>query len=123
MEFIENLELSQKLFLGFAIIIILINIFLWAFNIEINFTSDIQELGRAEIEIQGEVVEKYYDRKNHNYPSIKVKTDDNIYDFYLAHERRKIFDIIKVSDSLFYSWWDLELRIKRNDFDTIISPF
>jgi len=73
-------------------------------------------------EFEGIVALKYIDKKNHNYPTIKVKNLEDtskIKTFEFTNEKNGFFNYVKKGDLVFKAKDSLEVRVTRNEEEQI----
>ncbi len=69
----------------------------------------------------GTVINKFYDKFNHGRYKIIIFFDGNNFELELLHEKKELYDFIKVGDTLIKEKNQLELQIKRKNLDTIVK--
>ncbi|MGQ1910811.1 hypothetical protein ACT3CE_13615 [Marinifilum sp. RC60d5] len=67
----------------------------------------------------GEVQEKFYDRKNHNHPTIILRNEFGMQDVLLVRDRSGLFNYIESGDSISKIYGKYEVRLKRIGIDTV----
>ncbi|MBI9037119.1 MAG: hypothetical protein JEY97_03225 [Bacteroidales bacterium] len=103
-------------------IIILVNIVMWIFGLEIVFETHRERFGFTRFDLTGIVEKKYLDKRNHMHPTLEIKTKDTVYKYVVIFDQKtKLFDFIQVSDSVFNDSASFDVRIKREKIDTVIN--
>ena len=80
------------------------------------------ELKRLSIEsYEGEIIEKYIDSSNHMNEIILIKNDYGLRTLLCNNETSGLFEYLKVGDYISKKNGNYEVRIKRNEEDTIYN--
>lgn len=69
-------------------------------------------------DLQGVVVEKFYDNKHSNVEVIKVRNNSYNINFNSYSERLPLFNYIQIGDSIYKPKGVLEIKLYRGNFDT-----
>lgn len=75
----------------------------------------IEKIAKEE-SLKGKLIDKYRDKSNHNYETIKFSFGDDEYESkILVLEESGVFNSLRMGDSLFKEAGSLQLMIKRGD--------
>ncbi len=64
---------------------------------------------------RGIVVEKYLDRDNHNYPSIRIMNEQGIQTVRLQLDKSGLYEFIEKNDSIVKEYGSYEVKVYRNN--------
>jgi hypothetical protein len=67
----------------------------------------------------GVVQEKFYDRKNHNHPTIILKNEFGEQSILLVRDKSGLFNYIEFGDSISKDYGKYEVNFSRNEKDTV----
>ena len=68
---------------------------------------------------KGTVVNKYVDRKQHNYKTIELKLNDTLEYFHILNGSSELFDYLKIHDSVIKLNFGNEIIVRRNNIDSL----
>ena len=111
---------GQKfLFHGF-IIIIIISIFFSIFDIDLEkkYRNKFHSIGYSDININGKVVKKYIDKKNHLNKTVQIESQNDNVEFIFNRDISGAYEFINLNDSIIIFSKDYTVRLIRNDIDT-----
>ena len=72
-------------------------------------------------EYSGKVINKFIDKKQHNYKTIVIKQAQIEHSVIFSFVMDDLFEFIKIEDSLTKKSGALDLRLKRKNLDTLIT--
>ncbi len=70
---------------------------------------------------KGIITKKYIDNDNHAYKTIELTINDSLEYYYILDRETKLYDYIKVSDSIIKTNFGNEIIIRRNKSDSIFE--
>ena len=83
-------------------------------------TSSISDSYKDE-EYSGKIIEKYIDRKEHNFKKVIIDGEYRERTILFNHETGGLYDFFRINDSVIKVRETLDIRIIREDCDTIIK--
>ena len=115
--FIDIFRIDRKTGLKLVLISLILSVFFYFLSYQLN-RRKYYYFSRTSFDISGVVKEKYNDKYNHNYPTIKIQIDTNMYTFVLDNDTSGLYNFIAVEDSVFNISLERIVRIRRNNKDT-----
>jgi len=55
-----------------------------------------------DLNLNGVIINKYFDRTQHSYPTIEIRSieNDSIQKFYLVRDRSNLFNLLRINDTI-----------------------
>ena len=108
--------------ISFVIFIMFVSYIVYIENKETDMNMKKSEKNFKTQLINGKIIEKYIDSKNHNKPTIQlIDGKGQIVNFDLSFEKSPIYEYLQPNDSIFKSCNDSNLIVKRNGKDTTFN--
>ncbi|SFF08002.1 hypothetical protein [Sunxiuqinia elliptica] len=63
----------------------------------------------------GIIVEKYLDKDNHNYPTMKINTTKGLQVVRLPLDKSGLFEFVEIKDSIFKDYGSYNVEVYRNN--------
>ena len=114
---------EQKIIIIMVLVCLIGTIFFKIIDFDLRncYKNKFNRIGFTDFDVTGIIIKKYIDKRNHRFPTIKVKTTNgNEYEFILNRDQSNLYSLIELNDSIIFSKRDFNVHIINSQIDTNI---